>query len=63
MKFFKHTFYPWLCFLNNVNQNTSIPTACQISEAEKVALQKIYPRFAIIYRLAKQMQGDNHCVF
>ena len=31
-------------------------------EAEKVALQKIYPRFADVYRLAKQMQHDNQDV-
>ena len=37
----------------------SIPIACQISEAEKVALQKIDPRSANMYCLAKQMQRDN----
>ena len=34
----------------------------EISEAEKVALQKIDPRSPNIYCLAKQMQRDNHGV-
>ena len=49
-------------YYNTANQASKCAVHQTRSEAEKVALQKIYPRFADVYRLAKQMQRDNQDV-
>ena len=52
-----------------VGLHTTKPSVCPTvqctiakNEAEKVALQKIDPRSADVYRLAKQMRRDNQDV-
>ena len=58
-----HNYWPQGFAAYNTAKRTSNRAVHQArSEAEKVALQKIDPRSGDVYRLAKQMRGDNQDV-